>query len=343
MHVPSAAAARIGQIARPPAGRRRPGFARPGGRPVRWTRRSRNRLLPDGPPPGRPAPQSARGNRFAGDGRSRFRTCGTCRPGSTPPSFPSPPTATRAEARPVEQSFHVLAPRGLLISLSEYEADQFLPKWHKKVFGKCSEPPASKHGSVFWSVRDGDRPRRRHEMTFHAKIGDGPSHAFVSRPGVFSYGDLDERHARCSKSPSAAGRPRPRPRLRAGCGRHPGDGPGRARRARHVRRQQRARDRPGRIERQGQRPDELPLLPTATMEGLEPASFDVILANPPYYANSGIAQMFVEGAKPLFKPGGRLLPRDEDAQPRRPDDVRDVRRLDLGGAPRLHVLRRGRA
>src|SRR5262249_41445170 len=92
----------------------------------------------------------------------------------------------------VEQSFHVLAPRGLLISLSEYQADQLLPKWHKKVFGKCSELPASKQGSVFWSVRDGERPRRRHELAFRAKIGDGPSHAFVSRPGVFGYGELDD-------------------------------------------------------------------------------------------------------------------------------------------------------
>src|SRR5262249_52717593 len=92
----------------------------------------------------------------------------------------------------LDQSFHVLAPRGLLISLSEYQADQLLPKWHKKVFGKCSELPASKQGSVFWSVRDGERPRRRHELAFRAKIGDGPSHAFVSRPGVFGYGELDD-------------------------------------------------------------------------------------------------------------------------------------------------------
>ena len=92
----------------------------------------------------------------------------------------------------LEQSFHILAQRGQLISLSEYEVDQLLPKWHKKVFGKCSELPASKKGSVYWSVRDGERPRRRHELTFRAKIGDGSSHAFVSRPGVFGYGELDD-------------------------------------------------------------------------------------------------------------------------------------------------------
>jgi 16S rRNA G1207 methylase RsmC len=42
------------------------------------------------------------------------------------------------------------------------------------------------------------------------------------------------------------------------------------------------------------------------MEGLEPASFDVILANPPYFANSWIAQMFIERSKPLLRPGGRF-------------------------------------
>jgi 16S rRNA G1207 methylase RsmC len=45
---------------------------------------------------------------------------------------------------------------------------------------------------------------------------------------------------------------------------------------------------------------------TADMEGLEPGSFDLILANPPYFANSWIAQMFIERSKPLLRQGGRL-------------------------------------
>src|SRR5262245_65408667 len=57
----------------------------------------------------------------------------------------------------LEQSFHVLTERGLLISLSEYQADQLLPKWHKKVFGMCSELTGSKMGRVFWSVGSGGR------------------------------------------------------------------------------------------------------------------------------------------------------------------------------------------
>ena len=47
--------------------------------------------------------------------------------------------------------------------------------------------------------------------------------------------------------------------------------------------------------------------PRATLDGLEAGLFDVILANPPYYANSWIAQMFIEKGGPLLKPGGRLF------------------------------------
>src|SRR5579862_8853196 len=92
----------------------------------------------------------------------------------------------------LEQSYQILRPHGVLISLSEYQSDQLLPKAHKKIFGKCSEMPASRDGGVFWSHRNGDRPRRRHEMSFHARIGDHPSHSFISQPGVFSYGILDD-------------------------------------------------------------------------------------------------------------------------------------------------------
>src|SRR5207248_5379809 len=44
---------------------------------------------------------------------------------------------------------------------------------------------------VLWSARRGDKPRRRHEMTFHVRDGDR-SLAFVSRPGVFGYGRMDD-------------------------------------------------------------------------------------------------------------------------------------------------------
>src|SRR5262245_59493906 len=36
----------------------------------------------------------------------------------------------------LEQGFHVLGPRGLMLTLSEYRRDQQFPKWHKKIFGR---------------------------------------------------------------------------------------------------------------------------------------------------------------------------------------------------------------
>jgi 16S rRNA (guanine1207-N2)-methyltransferase len=40
--------------------------------------------------------------------------------------------------------------------------------------------------------------------------------------------------------------------------------------------------------------------------GLASASYDVVLANPPYYAASAIAKMFIEQSRPLLREGGRL-------------------------------------
>jgi 16S rRNA (guanine1207-N2)-methyltransferase len=38
----------------------------------------------------------------------------------------------------------------------------------------------------------------------------------------------------------------------------------------------------------------------------ETSSFDVVLANPPYYSNYKIAELFIEGAHRCLKPGGRI-------------------------------------
>jgi 16S rRNA (guanine1207-N2)-methyltransferase len=44
----------------------------------------------------------------------------------------------------------------------------------------------------------------------------------------------------------------------------------------------------------------------AEMSGLGSGVFDVVLANPPYYANSDVARMFIQSARDLLRPGGRF-------------------------------------
>ena len=86
----------------------------------------------------------------------------------------------------VEQGQHTLLPGGRFITLSEYERDSVFADLHKKIFGQCSESPKNEFGTAFWSTKsEGEPKRRRHKMTFRARIADRPSLQFESWPGTF--------------------------------------------------------------------------------------------------------------------------------------------------------------
>ena len=68
--------------------------------------------------------------------------------------------------------------------------DLFYPDLIKRTFGKISSG-AAKSGTIVWATRTGDKPRRRHEIAFHVRDGER-LFSFVSRPGVFGYGRLDD-------------------------------------------------------------------------------------------------------------------------------------------------------
>ena len=114
-----------------------------------------------------------------------------------PPDFQSAVfPATRGGERSlkidmVEQAYHVLRPRGAFAILSDYLDDSFFPVQLKKVFGRCHAPESGK-GRALWSQRHEDRPRRRHEISFHVQRPDAPSLVFLSRPGTFGYGRFDD-------------------------------------------------------------------------------------------------------------------------------------------------------
>jgi 16S rRNA (guanine1207-N2)-methyltransferase len=205
----------------------------------------------------------------------------------------------------IEQAYHVLRPHGMLLVLSPYEKDQVLPAVLKKVFGRV-HAPAVGGGSVFWSQREGDRPRRRHEVTFQVSGGDGPSFRFLSRPGVFSYGRFDNGARALVETMIIEAGDRVLD-LGCGCGTN---GIIAARRCgsqgqvTFVDSNLRAlalAEHNARAHGVAQ----FAIVAGSRVEGIED-EFDVVLANPPYYAQLSIAQLFIERGRDLLRPGGRF-------------------------------------
>lgn len=229
-----------------------------------------------------------------------------------PPDFQTalylPPRGGERELKidAIEQAFHILRPHGTLIVWSPYETEPFFPALLKKIFGRVHAPHVEGE-TVLWCQREGDRPRRRHEITFQARIGDGPSRRFVSRPGVFSYGRMDNGARALVETMTIHPGDRV---LDIGCGcgtngvfasQHAGaDGP-----IAFVDSNVRAIALAD-LNAHGNGLTSFQTVASSRVEGLDASSFDVVLANPPYYANSSIARLFLERGRALLKPDGRF-------------------------------------
>jgi 16S rRNA (guanine1207-N2)-methyltransferase len=210
-----------------------------------------------------------------------------------------------------EQAFHVLRPHGAFIVWSPYEGDPFFPGLLKKVFGRAHTPP---HGgdvapdTVLWCPREGERPRRRHEVTFQVRVNGGPSCRFLSRPGTFSYGRFDNG-ARALAEVMVV---EPGDRvldLGCGCGTNGVFAAQRAGPAGFVGFVD-SNVRAVALAEHNARANgvaHFQAWASSTVTGPEDGTFDVALANPPYYSNSAIARLFVERAKALLTPQGRLF------------------------------------
>jgi 16S rRNA G1207 methylase RsmC len=205
----------------------------------------------------------------------------------------------------VEQSFHVLVEGGLFIALSDYERDQQFEKWHKKIFGHFSSSPRSEAGMAFWSTREGEHPRKRHAMNFHAKINDRPSMNFFSWPGTFSYGRMDNGSRAMLEVADIEEGARV---LDLGCGNGSvgclaSQQAGKTGHITFIDSNARATalTKLNAVENQLQNYD---VITSGTLQELPKNSFDVILANPPYYANSEVARLFISNARDLLRPGG---------------------------------------
>jgi 23S rRNA (guanine1835-N2)-methyltransferase len=206
----------------------------------------------------------------------------------------------------IEQGFHVLQPGGTFAVLSPYEKDEFFPHALKKVFGKVHRPMAGKN-AVLWCQRGGDWDRRRHEMTFQVRASDALSLRFVSRPGTFSYGRFDDGARALVETMDV----HPGDRildLGCGCGTNGimaslRSGPGGF--TTFVDSNLRALTL-ARINAQSQAAGPCETIASCTLNELAPRSYDVVLANPPYYAQLAIARLFIEHGKRCLKAGGRF-------------------------------------
>jgi 23S rRNA (guanine1835-N2)-methyltransferase len=221
--------------------------------------------------------------------------------------YPAPAGGERAlKLDMIEQAFHVLQPRGSLVVVTPYEKDQLFPTVLKKVFGRFHAPGAGR-GVVFWAQRDGDRPRRRHEVTFQVSRAEGPSLRFLSRPGVFSYGRFDDG-ARALVETAVVHEKDRIVDVGCGCGTNgvwAGLQSGPEGWTAFVDSNLRAlalaehNARANGLER-------FEIVASSHVEGLSGGGCDVALANPPYFAQQGIARLFIERSRRLLRPGGRL-------------------------------------
>jgi 16S rRNA (guanine1207-N2)-methyltransferase len=206
----------------------------------------------------------------------------------------------------VEQAFHVLRPHGTFLVLSPHEQDQLFPGLMKKVFGRV-HATCHESGTILWCHREGDRPRRRHEVHFHARIGDEPSLDFVSRPGVFSYGRFDDGARALVETMHIDPGDRI---LDIGCG--SGSNGIFAARKSGPTGQVTFVDSNVRavavtvLNAKANGVVQFEAMASASVEGFAAIGFEVVLANPPYYAHGRIADLFIKHARALLCPGGRF-------------------------------------
>ncbi|CAN5577657.1 methyltransferase [soil metagenome] len=206
----------------------------------------------------------------------------------------------------VEQSYHLLQPGGTFYVLSPFNPDSFFAAQMKKIFGAVRATPLD-DATIFWSVRKEDRPRRRHEVTFRARDGEQPSREFLSRPGVFSYGKMDDGTRALADCMIIE----PDERivdLGCGCGAagiFAGLRGGPNSRVTFVDSNVRSIA----VASMNATSNEVPAFTTLATwqpEKLPRESADVILANPPYFGGGEIAARFIDYARIGLKPGGRL-------------------------------------
>ncbi len=213
----------------------------------------------------------------------------------------------------IRQAYRSLKPRGKLLAGTENPNDRWLHDQILEVFGAATIHVRNKHGRVYIARRqDAREPRERdYRRRFAARLF-GREIDVETRPGVFSHGDLDGGTLALAEVASATIEGKTGVRVAdLGCGSgalgiaaalaSPG---GRAvlvdSSARSV---QVAR---ANIARNGAANSALAVLGT-DLASLRVGSFDAVLANPPYFSDFRIAELFIRESLRVLAPGGELF------------------------------------
>ncbi len=213
----------------------------------------------------------------------------------------------------IRQAYLSLKARGKALVGTENPNDRWLHDQILEVFGAVTIHVRNKKGRVYIARRqDGREQRERnYRRRFTARLF-GREVEVETRPGVFSHGECDAGTLTLAEVASAAIESKPGARVvDLGCGSgalgiaaslaSPG---GRAvlvdSSARAV---QVAR---ANIVRNGAEGGALILLGT-DLAALRAGSFDVVLANPPYYSDFRIAELFIRESHRVLAPGGELF------------------------------------
>ena len=206
----------------------------------------------------------------------------------------------------VEQSFHVLQDHGLFAVLSPIAKEQLYVPLLKKIYGKPAFVVGD-GGTTVWANRTGDKKRRRHEVTFNAKLHGSEYIPFISRPGVFSYGQLDDgtkslldvletqQGQRIVELGCGCGAAGIIAALRSGPHTHLTLADSNCRAVAIAE-----------LNARNHQLTDFVAVVTTDFGTLPAGEYDLVLANPPYFAQHSISQMFIERAHALMRRGGKL-------------------------------------
>ena len=209
----------------------------------------------------------------------------------------------------LEQGFHILNASGQFLVWSAQPNDSLFPEAMKKIYKKVHIH--QEQGTTFlWSQKMGERPRRRHEVTFQCNINQRESFRFLSRPGTFSYGQFDAgSRALCEVMSLRPGQNVVD--LGCGCGTngiYASKITGPEGKITFVDSNLRALELT-KLNAISNGLTNFETVATSSVSGpdLMPQSFDIALANPPYFANHSIALLFIQRSFELLKRTGSFF------------------------------------